>query len=307
MGNTQEQQPTARVFISCGQRSDKEKQLGFACREYFKSRGFATYLAEKAHSLEALTEDIFQHLRNSEYAVFIDCEREKLSPGNFRGSVFVNQELAIAAFLPIEESRVFHEKRVVPEGVAKHLIAKPIHFSDEQEFLGKLDEETNEWRNDWRNELSVKFYGVLQDFRNQDDKYGDWYHLEVSNNHQNKYARNCVAYVSRIKNLDTGGELDPGSFELVWSGTGLFERHLMHNSTALVDAFFIIRGQNVIRFNSRRSTSPPFGIRTLQKGNYLLTYLVVSENFEEVTKTFKLEFGGDYTQINFFEWSEDVS
>lgn len=304
-----EELPRARVFIGCGQRNEKEKQIGLACKQYFDERHFAAYFAEDVHSLEALTENIFRHLRNSEYAVFIDCAREELSSGKFRGSVFVNQEIAIASFLQIDsriDSRVFHEKGVIREGVVEHLIANPIYFSGKQDFLQKLEESTKDWRSDWRKDLSVKFLRVVPNVRDQYGNFADWYHLQVSNNHQSEHARNCVAYVSKIKNLDSGEEIDPGKFELVWAGTGLFERHILPETEAEVDAFLIIRGEDIIRFHHRPSTSSQYGMPPLGKGNYLLTYLIVSENFEQIAKTFKLEFGVDYTQIKFFEWSEEI-
>jgi len=306
MSKRQEEQPQARLFISCGQLYDEEKELGSSCKKHFERRGFSVYLAEEVQSLDALTENIFHHLRNSEYAVFIDCAREELSSGKFRGSVFVNQELAIAAFLQIE-SRVFHEEGVRREGVADYLIAKPVQFSSRQQFLGKLRRQTKDWRSNWRNELSLKFLQVVRNVKDQHGNFANWYHLQVVNNHQNKYARNCVAYVLKIKNLDTGEEIEPGNFELVWAGIGLFERHILPKRAAEVDAFLIIRGERIIRFHHRPSTSSQYGMPLLSKGNYLLTYLVVSENFEQVTKTFKLEFEGDYTQIRFSEWSEGVS
>jgi hypothetical protein len=35
----------ARVFISCGQRTEKETSIGLTVRDYFKNgRGFETYL-----------------------------------------------------------------------------------------------------------------------------------------------------------------------------------------------------------------------------------------------------------------------
>lgn len=288
----------ARVFISCGQRNDREKDIGLACKNYFESRGFASYFAEEVHSLEALTENIFRHLRSSEYFVFIDFKREQLPDGTFRGSVFVNQEIAIAAFLEIEPAG-FHETEVMREGVIQHLIANPTYFDDKDDLLEKLHESTKEWHSDWRNELSLKFLRVVPNVKNQDGVFTDWYHLQVLNNHRNKYARNCVAYVLEIKNIDTGEQIDLGNFELVWAGTGLFQRHILPKRAAEVDAFWIIRGQNVIRFHHRPSTSSQYGMPFLNKGNYLLTYLIVSENFEQVTKTFKLEFSGDFQNIKF--------
>lgn len=297
-----EQTPQARIFISCGQRTAEEKGLGDSCKKHFEGRGFFVYLAEAVQSLEALTENIFYHLKNSEYAIFIDCAREPLDKDKFRGSMFVNQELAIAAFLNIE-SRVFHEEGVIREGVAEYLIAKPVLFKSRPQFLGKLRRQTKEWRPDWRNELSLKFLRMVQNVRDQHSNLTDWCHLQVINNHQNRYARNCVAYVLKIANLDTGEQIQVENLELIWAGTGDFERHILPKKPAEIDAFFIIRGESVIRFNHRKSTWSQYGIRPLPKGNYLLTYLVVSENFAPVEKTFELEFGGDYTHIRFLEWS----
>jgi hypothetical protein len=294
-----QQTPQARVFISCGQRSEEEKQLGFACRDYLKSRNFLTYLAEDVQRLEALTENIFHHLRDSEYAVFIDCKREELRPREFRGSIFVNQELAIASFLPITESRVFHETGVIREGVADSLIAKPIHFSNKQEFFTKLEEETKNWHSDWRNELFLDFYRVVPNVDLQDGRFADWYHLKVVNKHISKYARNCVAYVLQIIDLVAGHEINVGNFELVWAGTGMFERHILPKKQAEIDAFLVIRGEQVIRFHHRPSTSSEYGMPLLKKGNYLITYMLISENFEQVIKTFRLEFGGDFQQVKF--------
>jgi hypothetical protein len=297
-----EKPATARVFISCGQFTPEEKELGSACSDHFYGRGFKPYLAEEVQSFEALTENIFRHLRNSEYAVFIDCAREPLDRDDFRGSMFVNQELAIAAFVPIEESRVFHEKGVRLEGVAKYLIAKPVVFADKQEFLQKLFQETKKWRHDWRNELTLRFLRCAPNFVDQDGNLTDWYHLQVMNKHLNKYARNCIAYVLEIENLDTRKQIEVGNFELIWAGTGAFERHILPKRPAEIDSFFIVHGESVIRFNHRTSTSSQYGIKPLPIGNYLLTYLVVSDNFDQVKKSFKLEFGGDYTQIKFSEW-----
>jgi len=290
--------PRARVFISCGQRGDREKELGFACRDYLERRGFRTYLAEEVQSLEALTDNIFNHLRNSEYAVFIDCLREELRPDGFRGSIFVNQELAIAAFLQID-SRVFHEKGLVREGVVDYLIAKPIHFTSKQNFVRKLRYHTREWDSGWTNELSLITLPVVPNVRNEMGNYADWYHIQVINNHKDKYARNCIAYLLKIKNLYTNEEIKPCNLELIWAGTGLFERHILPKRAAEIDALFIIRGQDVIRFHHRPSTSTQYIIPPLRKGNYALTYTVISQNFEQVTKEFNLNFGGSYDSTEF--------
>jgi hypothetical protein len=83
---------SARVFISCGQATNREKNIGLGVRKYFEDRGFETYFAETVNSAEALTENIFRFLNNSEYFVFSDFKRDELSGAQYRGSLFVNQE-----------------------------------------------------------------------------------------------------------------------------------------------------------------------------------------------------------------------
>lgn len=65
----------ARVFISCGQKTKTEVNIGRSVEDYFRGREFETYFAERVHSSEALTENIFRFLRQSEYFVFIDFKR----------------------------------------------------------------------------------------------------------------------------------------------------------------------------------------------------------------------------------------
>jgi hypothetical protein len=58
-----------------------------------------------------------RQLETSDYFLFIDFKRERIRcPNIFRGSLFTNQELAIASFLGLE-SIVFQEK------VCSHLTA----------------------------------------------------------------------------------------------------------------------------------------------------------------------------------------
>ena len=60
--------------------------------------------------------DIFDQFEKSDYFVFIDFKRENLSskPAVHRGSLFSNQELAIASFLEIP-AVILHEFKSRPE------------------------------------------------------------------------------------------------------------------------------------------------------------------------------------------------
>ncbi len=111
----------SRVFISCGQKEPKERNIGLSVDQFFKERGFETYFAERVHSPEALTEHIFSFLKESEYFVFIDFRRDKIADNEYRGSIFVNQEIGISTFLKIP-GLGFHEKGVKREGILDYQI-----------------------------------------------------------------------------------------------------------------------------------------------------------------------------------------
>lgn len=296
--------PQARVFISCGQKNNTEKALGFACREYFHNRGFKTYLAEEAQNLEGLTENIFRHLRTSEYAIFIDPKRENLDgKSEFRGSLFVNQELAIAAFQQID-ALVFHQEGVKLEGVAKYLIVKPIHFKNKNDFIKKLADNTKTWDPHWRNEISLESPIVAKDVLSAENRTDliDWYHVPVRNVHRYQYARNCLVYVLRIIDDVGGKEVYSPNIELLWSGAVSAQpKHILPQKAAKVVAFFINHSKDIIEFLEApsRSTEPEYQLPDLQAGKYSITYTVLSDNFEQVNRTFKISFGGRYDSITF--------
>src|SRR5690349_6319273 len=93
----------ARVFISCGQNGDREQEIAERVRDKLRGLGFCPYLAFEVHSSKALTDGIYAHLRTAEYFLFVDFARELLESGpDRRGSLFSNQELAIASYLELE-------------------------------------------------------------------------------------------------------------------------------------------------------------------------------------------------------------
>jgi len=144
----------ARVFISCGQRKPREIAIGKAVEEYFRKRDFETYFAEIVHSPEALTENIFRFMRESEYFVFIDFKREQINSNDYRGSLFVNQEAAIAIFLRLN-GLGFYEKGVKREGILDYHIYNSFPFEDGTEIIGILSEETKHWDKNSVNEIKI--------------------------------------------------------------------------------------------------------------------------------------------------------
>lgn len=301
----------ARVFISCGQRTAREIKIGKDVQDYFISREFETYFAERVHSSDALTENIFRFLSQSEYFVFIDFKREKIKRKilgkEFRGSLFVNQELAIATFLRLQGIG-FCEKGVKREGILDYHIYKPFPFEDGTEIIKILEKETKKWDTNSLNELEIiydpkttsKNYSYTI---NSQTHLSDWYHLEIENRNKTKHAFSCHGYVTRIYDLNNDKEFKIPTIELLWSGLGEPMVNIMGGTKREIDAFYIIHDENLIRFTQRRltTTNPRYYLPSLKKGNYLIEYTIISSNFEKVSQNYILDFGGSKDDIVFGE------
>src|SRR5258708_30521193 len=92
-----------KIFVSCGQSAGSD-EIGVAekIRDRLMTLGFDVYLAFEQQSLGDLRANIFRELEDSEYSLFIDFLRDELKgeeETRYRGSLFCNQELALAAYL----------------------------------------------------------------------------------------------------------------------------------------------------------------------------------------------------------------
>lgn len=305
----------ATVFISCGQRTEREKNIGLEVDRYFLQRGFETYFAKKVHSPKALTEHIFANLKESEYFVFIDFKRERIKScklrlekkktDKFRGSLFVNQEIAIATFLELEGIG-FLEKGVKREGILNYLIFNARPFKDGTEIIAELKKETSNWNPESVNELFLSHdkRGDTKDIRlNKPPLYPltDWWHIEVKNRHKSKHAFSCLAYLTYLKNMDNKKKIEIPRIELNWSGLGDYTINIMADEKRELDALYIIHRENKVRFHSRKLTTSTlrFQLPALDNGTYLLEYSIVSSNFDIASKRFLLKHPKTHKEIEF--------
>ena len=129
------------VFIACGQLTDEEKSLGKKVQELLKEHGIVSFLAENVNDLESLNSHIFKNL--TECTGFIGILHNRDS-GKYDTSVWINQEVAIAAYLRSTgktiPSLVLYEEGATIEGLIKYTIANPQTFKSEAETLSKIKE-----------------------------------------------------------------------------------------------------------------------------------------------------------------------
>ena len=151
----------SRIFLSCGQKTSKdnnEVEIASQISDKLTDIGFEVYMAIGKQSLKSIKENIFPKLEEAEYFLFIDFKREKLDTGEYRGSLFSNQELAVATFLD-KEVLIFQEKGIkMRDGLLSSIQANSILFDDRTCLLKIIEDKIRElnWNLNWRNELVIQ-------------------------------------------------------------------------------------------------------------------------------------------------------
>ena len=214
----------ARVFISCGQRGP-EVETAASLRDLIRSMGFCPYVAIEVHSLRGLTEGIYERLQTADYFLFVDFPRDSLAePGTRRGSLFSNQELAIASFLEIDVLPFLHTS-VLREGILDHIQGNPILFDSPEDLIQKVEHHVRESAWDSRSRREVKIERTPGQFENAyvpaPDTQGHssvaivrYYHLWLHNLHWRTPATDCIVHVLSVRKLVTSEEYHPDAVEL---------------------------------------------------------------------------------------------
>jgi hypothetical protein len=144
------------IFVSCGQFTEAEKKLGSAIVSLVKSvTGHDAFFAEEVHDLNGLDSNILDALRNCAGFITVMHPRGHITRPNktgfVRGSVWIEQEIAIATYIQRMERRplpviAFIHESVGREGIRDLLHLNPIPFVDESDVLSKLCELLPQWK-----------------------------------------------------------------------------------------------------------------------------------------------------------------
>lgn len=147
------------IFVSCGQSTPAERKLGQAIAAMVeKETDCRAYFAEIQNSLEGVTENILKRLGTAVGFIAIMHPRGVVTNPHsdsgkswVRGSVWVEQEIAIAAFISQAldrriRVRAYVHKSILREGLRDKLHLNPQLFADDSEILNDLAVELPSWR-----------------------------------------------------------------------------------------------------------------------------------------------------------------
>ena len=326
--------PSARIFVSCGQRASLgEVEIAHKIKAAiestdFKGKHFEAYVAIEDQALTNVTAGVFARIDRFEYFLFIDFRREEITPyaagakrTTYRGSLFVNQELAIAAFIarkpPISDFLAFQEVGVEDRGGLLEYAQANLQFHPfAPEDRAKLPDlvvaaikdkvESGKWSVDWRRELVLGLVvGPPDDARYQEVRPTRYFHVHVENESERTDATNCRAFLRRWRKLNDRGEAvedyhTPPPIELKWAGIiessvvispGIesgrdFDALFIHHDEPVVATLglnpFLVDSSRVWETYKLRGT-----------GDYELEYVVRSAEFEPAPITLKLHLDPD--------------
>lgn len=144
------------IFISCGQYTQAEKTLGKQIAEMVRARtGLEPFLADEVQDLNGLDTNILSALRNCVAFITVMHPRGEIRRPDdsvvIRASVWIEQEIAIAAYIKRIENRpieiiAFAHNSVSLEGLRQLLHLNPIKFADDSEVLAELPKCLERWK-----------------------------------------------------------------------------------------------------------------------------------------------------------------
>jgi hypothetical protein len=141
------------VFISCGQFTDDERDLGKqACELVRELTPFEGYFAQNQTTLKALSENILTRLYESVGLIVIMHHRGKIEGHEInRASVWVEQEVAIATLMEQVLRRPLHAALFVQHGITLEGLRRYIQFNANEfttsaEVIAKLREILPIWK-----------------------------------------------------------------------------------------------------------------------------------------------------------------
>ena len=153
---------TCRVFVSCGQRNDEEKQVAKDICKFLESIGFQTYLAIDVQTILDINGGIIGELKNSDCYLLVNFRRDEIVPGKYRGSLFSNQELAIAYAFGFERLLIVNQDGVQPEGMLGYIGINTEKFGSLSDCCAAVERAVDRAR--WKTDYSRRLHSAEMRF-----------------------------------------------------------------------------------------------------------------------------------------------
>ena len=300
---------TGRVFISCGQRTD-ERKFAKKLASWFRSKGFIPYVAIDTQSIQDVNSGIINELRNSDFYVFIDFKREEIGKdhkGNsvHRGSLFTNQELAIAYYLNFERIIFFQQVGVKLEGLLQYILSNATKFHDANDLLEKVKEAVKKrnWKPSYTRHLIPKSLKWSKEVPLHRDHVENIclnckvLQIYIENKRDDIASFNTVARLDYYTKGNGRKKYDPDRTLLKATDQPGFNQVIWPNNYCAFDLLLIQRKipPNIYLLSALDSHPRDPIIR--KEGTYNLHYSVVAEGFPVLNFVVKIIHKGGFSTI----------
>jgi hypothetical protein len=297
----------AKVFISCGQGIAQERDVARQLDQWFASQGFQPYVAIEVQSILDLNAGIIGELKTSDYYLFVNFRREEVTAfaGTkfYRGSLYTNQELAIAYALGFDHMLLINQKNATPEGVFKFIVTNIPEFDDYSDVLPKVQQAVSKagWRADYTRQLLATNLRLAQPVQYTDhtgSRAIRTLHVDIRNERPDIGAVGCIARLARLGMAGQPLQISPDRSLLKVTGLPAYEQTVWPKNHGAFDLLGIIvqTGSHVF-LNSALDVSPRQAI-IANPGNYHLEYEVFSQGFPPLNIKVLLNLTGNINTAN---------
>jgi hypothetical protein len=304
---------SGNIFISCGQADAEEGQIASEVSALLVKQGFPEpYVAIQAQTIQDVNFSIINSLKKSDYYIFIDFARERIGSRGwfkplFRGSLFTNQELAIAYVLEFKEVLYLQQEGVNLEGLGKYLLSNAVKFKNKNEVPRIIEQEVKNkgWLPTYSRHLTLgnPTYGQPCQYTDSTGTYQQYiWLLEVENLRHDTAAFDTLARVNEIT-LPGGNKIScPDREFLKWAGKReAYSATILPRSNARLDLFALDNANTShLYLHSERDVIPRNPILN-SPGIYTLHYQLFSKGFPlldfDVSVTLAQSIGGCQASI----------
>ena len=280
-----------KIFISCGQADAEERQIATEVSALIVKQGFQPpYVAIQTQTIQDVNFSIIRELKNADFYIFIDFAREKICSRGwfkplFRGSVFTNQELAIAYLLEFKEVLYLQQEGVNLEGLGKYLLSNAVKFKNKSDVPQIVEQNV---KNKRRLPTYSRHLSLGTPTRRQASQFTDntgtyqqyiWL-LEVENLRHDIAAFDTLARLNEIT-LPTGKKISCSDREFIkWAGKrNAYSATILPKASARFDLFALDQANTShLYLHSERDVTTRKPILN-SPGDYILHYQIFSKGF----------------------------
>jgi hypothetical protein len=296
----------AKVFISCGQKTAKEREGAKAVFDWFEREHFRPFYAIEVNTMIALNREVIEEIKSSDYFVFINFTREKMNRRGKvikRGSVYANQELAIAIALGFEKRMLtFQQKGTEKEGIFGFTICND-EFTTTDDLLKAVETKVRAAR--WKNTSYRQLCGENARIKPEPTYYTDrttrllWIaHIDIRNSREDLAAENCTVRLVSVFSPFVGER--PSADKAPIKVTGLdhtYNDTISPNSCGTFDLFGVDAQSYPKTYLLSKSDIPREPIVSTRE-EHILTYEISALGFPKSTMKVALDLSANMRPIN---------